>query len=107
MPVVQVAIAEIGQKATKAGNAAEQQGPPNPGFSYFERKRRQPQVDDRDRDERAAEADAIMEHEVNDPTFIDTAKFLREHPQECRIVRQKMPGRGLKYGERARKPQAQ
>src|SRR5688500_15221063 len=76
MPGIEVTVAEIGEEAAEAGDSAGEQCPPCPGLVLEQRKLGEPEIEDGDGDEGAAEADAVVKHEMDDAAFIDRAKIL-------------------------------
>src|ERR1043166_2432423 len=76
-------------------DAADRERPPRPPFAPPQRKLGQPEIDGADRDQHAAERDAVVHHEVDDPAPMQRAELLRRHAEECRVVGEEVAGRCL------------
>ena len=90
MPAIQIAITKIAKKTPKAGDSANHEEPPRPGFTLAQRKLRQPDVKRTDGDQRAAEGNPIMKHEVDNAAALDPAKLFGGHAEKLYVVRKKV-----------------
>jgi hypothetical protein len=70
-----------------------------------QRKRCEPQIQNRDGDQRTAERHAIVKHEGDDAAVRDRAELLGGHAEEGHVVRKELPGKRQEHGERARERQ--
>jgi hypothetical protein len=101
VPRVEIAVADVGQEAEEARAAARRQRPPRPRLPPLQRHLGKPEVHHRDGDQHAAELDAVVDHEVDDAAPVQRAELLRGHAEERHVLRQELPGRGLKDDEAA------
>ena len=107
VPAVQVAVAEIGEKAREAEGAADQDGPPRPRGSRRERHRGQPEVENRNRDQDPAEGHPIVEHERHHAAVADRAELVGCHAEERDVVGQELAAHGEEDREGAGEEQGE
>src|SRR5207248_2555592 len=83
----------------EAGRTTQREGPPRPRFPQAKWKERDPQVQHPNRDEDSAKRNAIVDHEMQDPTVVQRAELPGSHAEINRVVREQLAGRRLKNGE--------
>src|SRR5258708_2465113 len=75
VPLVEVDEAEVAEKPRNPGGARYAERDPRPSFTSSQRAARQPDVDRSRCDERAAERDTIVHHEVDDAAPVKGAEL--------------------------------
>ena len=79
---IQIAVAEVRQKARKAGETGDSIGPPRPGRAGAEGKGGKPAVGAPDREQRAAKRHAVVKHKVNEMHVADVGQGGAREGQE-------------------------
>ena len=94
VPVVQVAIPQVGEEAGEPDGPRCGQGPPRPAPAGPQRTIDEPPVRQSDGDQGSAEGGPVVDHEVDHPAAVPGAQVAGGHPQEPLVVRQEAAGRG-------------
>ena len=87
---VEVAIAQVREEAAEADRPGHDEEPPGPGLPLPKRERRQPQVQQADGYQRAAEGNPVVDHEVDDAAAIQGTQLASGDAQEQLVVRQEL-----------------
>ena len=101
MPGVEVAVAKVRQEAAEADEAAGDERPPGPGLAFIQREGREPEIENADGGDGAAERDAVVDHEMHDPAFVDAAESIGRHAEVGDVVRQEVLCGRQEEGEEA------
>ena len=101
VPRVEVARPEVAQEAREAQSPTDREQPPCPRSALGKRESDEPEVQDADRDERAAERGTVVGHEVDQPPVRDRTQGVLGDRQPGEVVRQELVGDGQEPREQA------
>lgn len=99
MPAVQVAVAQIREKAGEPDAAAYHKRPPCPRFAAAQGKERQPEVEHADSHHRPSERSSVVNHEVDDAAAFKRTEIARAQAQKSDVVGEELTRSGQKDGK--------